>query len=845
MGKIRTPKHCLPGPESAADQLFVGDDEMQALLRTWDWSDTGLGPVSTWPAELVAAVRTVLPSRVPVLLWWGPDLLQLYNDAFRVLLADKHPAAIGQPAAQCWAEVWDRFGPMATAVLAGSGATSLKDQLLLVTRSGRQEETYWTYSHSPITDEQGKIRGLFVAGNEVTAQVVTARRLATIRALSDKSISDAGTAADACAAAVEVLSHDRASVPFAAAFLTEDSADSRSAGSALGSAVGVVAGTCLRLAGSYGLGSGPGGALAPLIAIDGTTALGRVATTGVSEVVFGLAGRVSPGMIEVSPLGPDFPDEAMIVPLFVSGQDRPAGVLVLGLSPYRSLDAYYRAVLELLAREVSVLVSDARAYQAQRAQAVGMAEAELRQTEFYQNLSHELRTPLALIQGPLHDLLADDAVVLPQRHQEGMLAADRSAAQLRRLVDTLLQFARVEGGMLRAEPEPTDLALLTIDLVAMFRSAAESNGLHLDADIAPLDRPADVDRGMWSTIVGNLLSNAVKFTTEGAIAVRLTSRDGHVQLTVTDTGPGIPEAQLPLLFNRFHLVPTRSGRRRRQGAGIGLSLAADLVRAHGGDITVTSRIGFGSTFTVTLPCNVFPASPTLARALDAHAGDIRTMVEDAMPPTQPVGIPAQRTEPKVGPGLGGVILIVEDNDDMRAYLARVLIDGGWQVRAVADVDQALAVTFVPDIVLADVMLPERSGLELVRVMRATAALAGVPVVLLTARAGPERAAEGLAAGADDYVTKPFQAEELLARIQVHYELSKLRSYALDQAQSDVANLHVALASNRRIGQAMGILMADRQITEEQAFGLLRDASQHTNRKLRDIADEVIHTGALG
>lgn len=220
------------------------------------------------------------------------------------------------------------------------------------------------------------------------------------------------------------------------------------------------------------------------------------------------------------------------------------------------------------------------------------------------------------------------------------------------------------------------------------------------------------------------------------------------------------------------------------------------------------------------------------------------MVDEAMRAAQPAGVPTQRIGSAAEPGNGGIILVVEDDEDMRAYLARLLTDDGWRVRAVADVDQALAVTDVPDIVLADVMLPRRSGLELVRVMRATAALCEVPVVLLTARVGPDRAAEGLVAGADDYVTKPFNTVELLARIHVHYELSKLRGYALLRANDDVANLQVAMTSNRRIGAAIGVLMTSRHITEESAFALLREASQHANRKLRDIAEAVILTGAL-
>ncbi len=757
-----------------------------------------------------------------MMLWWGPDLVQIYNDAFRVLLADKHPAAAGQGAAGCWTETWDQLAPVAAGVLAGSDATYFQDQLVLISRSGFVEETYWTFSHSGITNQAGDVGGLLIAASEVTAQVISARRLATVRGLSDVSVSGAGTVAEVCAAAIGVLSRDCASVPFAAAFLTDDD------------------GANLRLAGSYALASDT---TLKLVRIQETTGLGRVAATGVSEVLSGLAGRVAPGTITPGPLGPAIPDQAMLLPLWAAGRDRPAGVLALGVSPYRTLDTSYRTLLELIAREVSVLMTDALAYESQRARAAELTELERRQTEFYQNVSHELRTPLTLIQGPVHDLLADSTVDLAARHRAGLRVVERAAAQLRRLVDTLLVFSRVEGGVLHPDTEPTDLPVLTAGLVSMFRSGAESAGLHLDLDVSGMDGPVDVDRGMWSTIVVNLLSNAVKFTAKGAISVGLATSERRVELTVTDTGPGIPKAQLPLLFDRFHLVPTLS-RRRSQGAGIGLALVADLVHANGGDITAHSTLGRGSTFTVTVPIGVRPAASSPPRPLDAPGHDVTALADETAPAAEPIGVPAQSVEPTAGIARRGTVLLVEDNDDMRAYLARLLAQDGWQVHDVADVDQALAVTFVPDIVLCDVMLPGRDGLDFVRLLRATATLSDVPVLLLTARAGPDAAAEGLAAGADDYVTKPFHAQELLARIGVHYELSKLRRYALHQAQSQVADLRAALASNRQIGAAIGVLMNSGRLTEEQAFTQLREASQHSNRKLRDVADDVIHTGAL-
>ena len=190
------------------------------------------------------------------------------------------------------------------------------------------------------------------------------------------------------------------------------------------------------------------------------------------------------------------------------------------------------------------------------------------------------------------------------------------------------------------------------------------------------------------------------------------------------------------------------------------------------------------------------------------------------------------------------ILLVEDNADLRAYLTRLLRQDGWTVLAVPDAGSALEAARRADLVLSDVMMPGVDGLELVRRLRGAVATARVPIVLLTARAGPESAAEGLRAGADDYVVKPFDPTELLARVRVHVELSRLREFALAQAERRAANLEVALASNRQIGAAIGILMQQHKITERQGLDLLRRSSQAANRKLRDIADTVVLTGAL-
>jgi signal transduction histidine kinase/DNA-binding response OmpR family regulator len=472
-----------------------------------------------------------------------------------------------------------------------------------------------------------------------------------------------------------------------------------------------------------------------------------------------------------------------------------------------------------------------RSYRRQLSRADALAELDAAKTRFFQNVSHEFRTPLTLLLGPLTDLLADPDATIPAAYRAGLEEAQRAGRRLEVLVDALLDIARAESGALEVDPEPTDLAELTADVVSMFRSTVENAGLQLVVAASPLPQPVLVDRERWVEIVSNLLSNAVKFTRAGTIGVALRVVGEQVELEVVDTGIGIPADELDDVFTRFHQVPDVSD--QFEGAGIGLSLVRDLVRAHDGEIGVRSSVGEGSTFTVTIP--------------------MRTGVADARPLSTPTAaaVVAAKTDAAVvdfpaAEGAQGSVLVVEDNPDLRNYVVRLLHSDGWEVHAVPDAETAMeqARQLRPDVVLSDIMLPGRSGLDLLRTIRAADNLHRLPVILLTARATAESTVEGFNSGADDYMIKPFDRNELLARVRIHVELARLREYALSQAENTVANLRAALATNRQIGAAVGVIMATEKLTDEQAFERLRAVSQRTHRKLRDLADEVVYTGRL-
>lgn len=431
----------------------------------------------------------------------------------------------------------------------------------------------------------------------------------------------------------------------------------------------------------------------------------------------------------------------------------------------------------------------AEANQQLREANVRLGELDAAKTAFFSNVSHEFRTPLTLILGPL-----EAATNAPNGALAGpeLAVVHRNAARLLRLVNNLLDFSRLEAGRASAMFEPTDLAAHTSGLAGAFQSLLEDAGLRLVVDCPALPTPIYVDPSQWEKIVLNLVSNAFKFTFTGEIAVRLEWHGDHVELHVQDTGIGIPEHELPHIFERFHRVEGARGR-SYEGSGIGLSLVHELVRLHGGSIRINSTVGGGSTFVVSVP--VGSSHLPLERVVTSNANGgkteiVRGHILEAMqwtsrPATEKSSAradersPAQRSATKKK----GRILIAEDNVDMREYITR-LLSPEWEVRAVADGNAALAAAeaSVPELILSDVMMPELGGVELLSALRANASTRSIPFILLSARAGEEARVEGLATGADEYLVKPFSARELVTRVNTQVEMAKVRQQAADAAR---------------------------------------------------------------
>jgi PAS domain S-box-containing protein len=749
---------------AGSPQLFPGSGVMATQMREHDWSRSPLGPAENWPPSLRIATRICLTSRFPMLVWWGPDLRMIYNDAYLPLMGGKHPA-LDKPGAAVWSDIWHIVGPMLHSVLETGEPTWSEDLLLPMGRHGYWEETYWTYSYSPLHDDDGSVRGVFTAVTETTERVIGARRLAVLQDLGAQA-GTARTVEEACSLVSESLRRAQADVPYFALYLRDDSA----AGFSL-------AGVTPEAAAGTG-----GWPLAEAV---------RESRPLVVHDLAGQVGRLPGGS------WPEPPGEGMVLPMFAAAE--PIGALVVAASAGHHLDAEYRTFMGLVARQTASLINGASAYQAQQRRAEELAELDRAKTTFFSNISHEFRTPLTLIMGPVQELrsrLQDADVTV----REDLDIVRRNGLRLGKLVNALLDFSRIEAGRSHGHFEPADLAAFTADLGSVFRAAFQRAGLSFEVDCPPLGQPAYVDREMWEKVVLNLLSNALKYTVAGSVRMSLAAVDGQAVLQVTDTGIGIAAQDMPHLFERFHRGSTPQAR-SNEGSGIGLALVQELVGLHGGSITADSRPGAGSTFTVSIPLgrghlaedSVFPASQTAGPAV------ADSFLEEALRWLPRDGAAAQPGQAELGPsgdGLaappapGGSVLIADDNADMRDYLRR-LLQPHYRVTAVADGRAALdaARAAPPDLIVSDVMMPEIDGLGLVQALRTDLGTAGIPVLLLSARAGQEAAVEGLAAGADDYLVKPFAAQELLARVRASIGLTRMRARQASWRSALTESLH--------------------------------------------------------
>ncbi|MGC4854879.1 ATP-binding protein [Micromonospora sp. DT4] len=734
--------------------LFDDGGDTGRLMAELDWADTPLGAVSGWTQSLRSAVRVVLSSRYPMLLLWGERFSQLYNDAYSALIGDKHPAALGGDVRVTLAEGWDVLAPLIERAMATGVASWVPALQLLLERAGYREEAYFSVSHAPARDDDGRTVGVLTVCSEVTEQVVGERRL---RLLRDLSLRGDGRTVDVdatCSRLIDAIGGHPLDVPFAAIYLRDGAALRRIACAGGEPPHAIVTGT-----------------LPSVVDLADPSPTARAwalpeAASGRPADVTGVADRLS---LPAGPWG-DPTRAALALPLPSAAEDQPLGVLLVGVSPNRALDEAYRSFYQLLTQQVSAAVRNAQEYERERRRAETLAELDRVKTAFFTNVSHEFRTPLTLMLGPLADALADTAAPLAPPQRERAETAWRNATRLLTLVNSLLTFSSLEAGRARSDAHEVDLPALTAELASVFRAAVERAGLTLDVDCPPLPHPVTVDPVNWERIVTNLLSNALKYTFIGRIRIAVDADHDEVRLTVADTGIGIAEADLPKLFERFHRVQGARSR-SHEGTGIGLALVHELARLEGGEVRVASRVGAGTTFTVALPWSAARRTATTGPPGEGRGDAARAAGQEAVgwltDPAGDVAEPAAAPGPAADELVGARILVADDNSDMRAYLSRLLAGQGWRVRSVTDGLQALDAIHrePPDLVLTDVMMPVLDGFDLVRRLRADPDTRALPVLVLSARAGEDASVAGLSLGADDYLVKPFAAAELIARIR--------------------------------------------------------------------------------
>jgi signal transduction histidine kinase len=736
-------------------------ESMHDRIQSLDWSSTPIGDVTTWPQSLKATIKTLLGSRYPMILLWGESLIQIYNDAYTGLIGDKHPYALGRSIKETQAESWDTIGPMIHHVMQTGISNWVPAQLLAVNRSGFNEETYFSLSYSAVEDDHNEIKGMLCVCSEVTQQVIGERRLRIQRDLASKA-GEIRNVEKVCQDIATALQDYPSDVPFMLLYLLQEN------------------GT-LQLVSSAGI--DPQGVFPVAFNIhsadDDPWGLLRAAA---GETV--LIEHVRHFLSVHRGVWNEPVEKAVALAIPSATHGNPLGVVVAGVSPNTVLDDNYRSFYELLTGQLSVSLRNAFAYEEERRRAEALAEVDRAKTAFFSNVSHEFRTPLTLMLGPLEEVLADANTSLSPGHKVHITTAYQNALRLLKLVNTLLDFSRIEANRAQAFYTPVDLSTMTSQLTNSFESAVKKAGLEFIIDCPPLSEFIYVDQEMWEKILFNLVSNALKFTFAGSITVALKETETAAILTVQDTGVGIPTHELPNVFKRFHRVQN-SRSRSHEGTGIGLALTKELVLLHGGSITVESTEDEGSLFTVTIPkgtAHLDKAHIDNSKTPASASGTLKaSYLHEASLWSRGNGWnPNEDVHADVPQDNHTLILIVDDNAEMLNYLHRIL-HKRWRVETVRDGREALDFMLhkKPDLVVSDVMMPNMNGFELLSAIRVNNSWNDIPVILLSARAGKEATVEGLEKGANDYLVKPFYADELIARVAAQLEIKRMR---LDSAE---------------------------------------------------------------
>lgn len=752
--------------------FLSGGGEMGHLIRTFEWEKTPLGSPDKWPNSLKTIVRIMLTSQQPIWIGWGKESIKLYNDPYRSIVGGKHPWALGKPASEVWKDIWDEAGPRLTKAMNLNEGTYDESLLLIMERNGYSEETYYTFSYSPVPDDDGAIGGIFCANTEDTQRIIGERQLKLLKDLGNRNFIHSQSLDEVYQACIHCLMQNTHDLPFSMIYILDDDMN-------------------FKLKGSTGFYDGHD-VLKESIKFEDPTIwpCGTALNTNVPVIIEDLEKRTN-DLPKGSWDRP--PHQAVIIPIQACATAGKSGVLILGLNPYRLFDEEYNGFVNLIAGQIASRIAEVQVYETERKRVEALEELDKAKTLFFSNVSHEFRTPLTLMLGPLQDILQNSSGDLVHVEREQVELIQRNGIRLQKLVNTLLDFSRIEAGRTQAKFEPVNLALFTRELASVFQSAFDKAGLEFIIDTGNFSEAVYVDKDMWENILLNLLSNAFKFTSEGFVKVLLHKDERDMKLVVADTGIGINKDDLNNIFKRFHRVEGVKAR-THEGSGIGLSLIQELVKLHHGDISVESEPGIGTTFTVSIP----RGRQHLPEEKIVKPGDIRQSVN-----VQSFVEEALRSLPDFTEKLEyleeiqtdkPLIILADDNLDMRKYVSGLLKDK-YRVVTAENGREVLGLLkdLKPELILSDVMMPMLDGFGLLKEIKGNPELRNVPVLLLSARAGEEAQEEGMRKGADDYLVKPFSARELLTRVDARIEISKTRREAeieLQEQRNKLSNIFV-------------------------------------------------------
>lgn len=745
-------------------EFLSGGGELGERIRTYDWTSTSLGPVNSWPQSLKTCIRIMLTSRQPIWIGWGKDLIKFYNDPYKAIVGGKHPVALGQPASIVWKDIWMDIEPMLKKVMEDNEGTYVESQLLLMERNGYPEETYYTFSYTPIPGDNGNTEGMICANTEDTYRIISERQLHTLTELG-KHLTDCKKDIDVFEKTIEIIKENPHDFPFALFYQVKNQ-------------------VATKITSTHST-------------IDIPFFPQKISLTDTSEIATMMADAANKKSALLSnlhskvgnlPSGAwkESPDKAVILTINAATQKHPYGFLVLGLNPYRLFDEHYQNFINLICDQVASSIASVHSLEEERQRAEKLAEIDRAKTVFFSNISHEFRTPLTLLLGPIEDALQDEKI--DAENKKRLEVAHRNAGRLLKLVNSLLDFSRIEAGKMQLQYEAVNISFLTRNLANTFSSAIEKAGIKYTIDCEQINEPVYVDVEMYENMVLNLLSNALKYTSSGEIELALIQVDKKIKLSISDTGAGIPENEFENIFKRFHRIQNVNGR-SQEGTGIGLSLVQELVNLHQGKINVISKLGKGSTFTIFLPIgNKHLDEKKIINKPQQNiiSSKVRAYVDEAMK-----WLPGETetetnhsfttlsqnnsSEPNNKNKSKATIILADDNADMRDYIKNLL--GPWHnIQVVNNGLKVLELLSnnnpLPDLIISDVMMPEMNGFELVKKLKSDPLTTNIPVILLSARAGEEATVEGLQSGADDYLVKPFSAKELFSRVETTLRVAK-------------------------------------------------------------------------